>query len=61
MLIKMNPYAIVEVYERVNTMPEGVAALVKEGIDFDIAEKLIYVLDAAADKWEVDLSAKIML
>ena len=55
MLIEMNPYDIVAAYERSKTIPDGVAVLVDGGIDRDVAHILIRTIDAAVDKWEVDV------
>ncbi|MCK4521395.1 MAG: hypothetical protein KAU20_02390 [Nanoarchaeota archaeon] len=53
----MDPYEIVKVYESAKTVPEFTKVLVDKGVHPDIANKLCHVIDAAADKWEVDLSA----
>jgi len=53
----MNEYDIVKAYEQSKTIPGVANALIKKGVDSDVAYKLAHVLGAAADKWEVDLSA----
>ena len=55
MLIEMHPYDIVAAYEKAQTIPHGVALLVDGGIDRDVAEILMRTIDAAVDKWEVDV------